>query len=137
VVLTLPWLRRVLANNLTDEVRKLHADKRDVRRERRLVQGIEQSSLYLEAMLVDNSPTPSENVARQEQVLNLSLALQRLPDTQRKALVLQIWQGRSLAEIAEQMGKTPQAVAGLLKRGLRQLRLELNGSEDQQNASSN
>lgn len=133
---TLPWLRRVLSNNLTDEVRKLHADKRDVRRERRLAQAIEQSSIRLEAMLVDSSPSPSENVARKEQVLNLSLALEKLPESQRKAIFLKMWQDRSLLEIATQMGKTPQAVAGLLKRGLRQLRVELHATGKPQDEST-
>lgn len=134
VSVTLPWLRRILANNLTDEVRRLHTDKRDVRRERSLSQAIEQSSLRLEAMLADSSPAPIEQLARQEQVLKLSEVITRLPESQREALVLQAWQGWSLAEIAEHMGRTPQAVAGLLKRGLRQLRQEMgvsDGSTDQ------
>jgi DNA-directed RNA polymerase specialized sigma24 family protein len=41
--------------------------------------------------------------------------------------VLQHWQGWSLADIAEHMGRTPAAVAGLLKRGLSQLRIEMQG----------
>lgn len=44
----LPWLRRILANNLTDEVRKVTADKRDVGREVSLERGIEESSKRLE-----------------------------------------------------------------------------------------
>jgi hypothetical protein len=31
-------------------------------------------------------------------------------------------QGSSLAEISAELGRTPQAIAGLLKRGLAQLR---------------
>jgi RNA polymerase sigma-70 factor (ECF subfamily) len=129
VSVTLPWLRKILANNLTDEVRRLRTGKRDVRRERSLVQSIEHSSLRLEALLQDNSPAPDDHIAQQEQVLQLSEALQRLPDSQREALVLQAWQGWSLAEIAEQMHRTPQAVAGLLKRGLRQLRRDMGSSD--------
>jgi DNA-directed RNA polymerase specialized sigma24 family protein len=36
--------------------------------------------------------------------------------------VLQHWHGFSLAEIGQHMGRSPAAVAGLIKRGLRQLR---------------
>jgi RNA polymerase sigma-70 factor (ECF subfamily) len=125
VNVTLPWLRRILANNLTDEIRRLHSNKRDVRRERSLASAIEQSSIQLEAMLNDSLPSPSDNFVQQEDVLMLSAALDRLPETQRQALVLQVWQGWTLAQIAEHMGKTQQAVAGLLKRGLRQLRQEM------------
>ena len=133
VQISLPWLRRILANNLTDEFRRLRSDKRDIRRQRMIAEAIENSSIRLESLLVDDAPTPAENVLQQEQILNLSVALEKLPQSQRQALVLQVWQGWSLTEIAEHMGKTPQAVAGLLKRGLRQLRTEM-GEAD---ASSN
>ena len=102
-------------------------------RQRMIAEAIENSSIRLESLLVDDGPTPAENVLQQEQILNLSVALEKLPQSQRQALVLQVWQGWSLTEIAEHMGKTPQAVAGLLKRGLRQLRTEM-GEAD---ASSN
>jgi DNA-directed RNA polymerase specialized sigma24 family protein len=36
--------------------------------------------------------------------------------------VLQLWQGWSLARIGEHLGRSPEAVAGLIKRGLKQLR---------------
>ena len=35
---------------------------------------------------------------------------------------MQHWHGCSLAEIGAHLGRTPAAVAGLIKRGLRQLR---------------
>src|SRR6476661_1345101 len=43
------WLRRILARNLTDEVRKLRAEKRDPARERSLDEALEQSSARLDA----------------------------------------------------------------------------------------
>jgi RNA polymerase sigma-70 factor (ECF subfamily) len=121
----LAWLRRVLSNNLTDEIRKLRSAKRDALRERSFDAAIEKSSLRLEAWLVANDPTPSERLHREERMLRLAEALQRLPDAQREALILQHWHGWSLAEIAQHMGRTRDAVAGLLKRGLRQLREDL------------
>jgi RNA polymerase sigma-70 factor (ECF subfamily) len=131
---TLPWLRQALTNNLTDAIRKLRTGKRDVRREMMIHQSIEQSSIRLERMLVDDRSSPSERCDRHEQVLILLQAMENLPEMQREALVLQVWHGKSLAEIAEQLGKTQQAVAGLLKRGLRQLREEMHphdvGSDD-------
>ena len=41
------WLRRTLAHNLADEVRKLNSQKRDVGRERSLEAALEQSSIRL------------------------------------------------------------------------------------------
>ena len=48
----------------------------------------------------------------------------RLPEAQREALVLHYWQGCSLAEIGESLNRSTDSVAGLLKRGLKQLRTE-------------
>ena len=45
------WLRRILARNLADEVRKLAAGKRDLARERSLEQAVERSSANLAAWL--------------------------------------------------------------------------------------
>jgi RNA polymerase sigma-70 factor (ECF subfamily) len=49
-------------------------------------------------------------------------ALAQLSPAQREALILQHWHGWTLAQIGAHMNRTPAAVAGLLKRGLRQLR---------------
>ena len=39
--------------------------------------------------------------------------------------MLQHWHNWSLAEIGEHLGRSPAAVAGLIKRGLKQLRNDL------------
>ena len=49
----------------------------------------------------------------------------RLPESQRDAIELFHLQGLSLREIAKQLGRSESAVAGLLHRGLRQLREEI------------
>ena len=41
--------------------------------------------------------------------------------------MLRYWQGCPLSEIAARMERTPAAVAGLLHRGLRRLRRDLEG----------
>lgn len=120
----LPWLRRILANNLGDELRRMTADKRDVRREVPLQQSVETSSNQLELWLARDF-APNRAIEREEQVLKLVTALARLPDAQRAALTLHYWSGQPLAEIAEHLDRSRDAVAGLIKRGVRQLRLEL------------
>jgi RNA polymerase sigma-70 factor (ECF subfamily) len=55
----------------------------------------------------------------------LDCLLAALPDANREALVMHYCQDRPLVEIAAELGRTPAAVAGLLKRGLRQLREKL------------
>jgi len=119
------WLRRILAHNLVDEVRKLTSDKRDARRERSLQAAIEHSSERLEEWIASAESAPSARLDRQERAVRLAEALGRLPEAQREAIVLQHWHEWSLAEIAAHMGRTRTAVAGLLKRGLSQLRVEM------------
>jgi RNA polymerase sigma-70 factor (ECF subfamily) len=116
------WLRRLLACNLTDAVRLLGRAKRDATRERSLEAAIENSSARLEAWLAAEQSSPSERAQRNEAILRLVNALAVLPEANRQALVLRHCQGLSLAEISERMGRTPPAVAGLLKRGLAELR---------------
>ena len=119
------WLRRILANNLADEIRKLKTEKRDVSRERSLEAALEKSSIRLQAWLADGQSSPSVHAQRQEQALSLSAALAKLPEAQREALVMRHFDGNSLAQIAEHLGRSHAAVAGLLKRGLQQLRNQL------------
>lgn len=119
------WLRRILANNLFDEIRKLKTGKRDLGRERSLEAALEQSSIRLQEWLAAGQSSPSVNARRQEQALHLSAALAKLTDAQREALILRHFHGRSLAQIAEHLGRSHAAVAGLLKRGLQQLRNQL------------
>jgi RNA polymerase sigma-70 factor, ECF subfamily len=116
------WLRRILANNLTDEVRKLRTEGRDVAREQSLEAALEASSARLGAWLAAEQSSPSERALANEQAVFLAQALEQLPEAQREALVLQHWHNWSLAQIGEHLGRSPAAVAGLLHRGLQQLR---------------
>jgi RNA polymerase sigma-70 factor (ECF subfamily) len=116
------WLRRLLACNLADAVRLLRRAKRDAARDRSLEAAIEASSARLEAWLAADQSSPSERAERNEAILRLVDALARLPEANRQALVMRHCHGLSLAEISNRLGRTPAAVAGLLKRGLAELR---------------
>jgi RNA polymerase sigma-70 factor (ECF subfamily) len=116
------WLRQILARNLLD-VRKEHGrDRRDVRREVAPTGELDRSSAQLAGLLAAPGPSPSQVAAGHEQAVRLAAALAELPDAQREALVLQHWHGWTLAQIGEQLDRSPEAVAGLLKRGLKRLR---------------
>lgn len=110
-------------------MRKVHAERRDVRRERSLEAALGASSARLGAWVVSAGPTPSEHCVRDERAVRLAAALETLPPAQREALILQHWQGWKVAQIAEHLGRTRVAVAGLLKRGLARLREELEALE--------
>jgi len=119
------WLRKILANNLADAFRGIGRAKRDIARERSLDASINESSMRLGNLLADDQSSPSQHMDGEERALRLADALAELPEPQREALVLQYWQGWSLSQIAEHLNRTPVAVAGLLKRALRQLREHL------------
>ena len=116
------WLRRTLANNLVDQVRKLGAAKRDMLRERSLEDALNQSSARIADWLAAEQSSPSANLGRQENALRLARALAQLPEQQRQAVELRHLQGLSLKEIAESLGATKTAVVGLLHRGVVKLR---------------
>jgi RNA polymerase sigma-70 factor (ECF subfamily) len=124
------WLRRILARQIADALRDFGRAKRDADREQSLEVSLEQSSLRLGACLAADQSTPSARLRRHERAIRLAEGLARLPEAQHRALVLRHWHGLSLGEIAAEMGRTPAAVAGLLKRGLRQLREILPGDNE-------
>jgi RNA polymerase sigma-70 factor, ECF subfamily len=119
---TAGWLRRALANNLADEIRRLEAGRRDVGRERSLEAALERSSARLEAWLAAEDSSPSERLIRREQALKLADALARLPANQRRAVELRHLRGLSVAEVAASLDSTKTAVVGLLHRGVHKLR---------------
>jgi RNA polymerase sigma-70 factor, ECF subfamily len=122
---TAAWLRRILLNNLADELRKQGAQKRDVALERSLDVALEDSASRLEAWLAAEQSSPSAAAMRHEQMLRLAEAVAALPDAQRRAVELHHLRGLSLAEIAADLGCSKAAVAGLLHRGLKALRRRL------------
>ncbi len=123
------WLRQMLAYSLADAIRAHGRRKRDVARERSLEAAMEQSSAKIEAWLAAEQSSPSQQAMRHEQTIRLAEALATLPEAQREALVLRHCQGWSLADISRQLGRSPAAVAGLLKRGSSKLRELLQDQE--------
>ena len=119
------WLRQMLAHNLADALRALRRDRRDVGREVPLEAARSESAADLADWLAAEQSSPSQRAVKQEEAVRLAEALAELPEAQREALVLQHWHGLTLAEIGTQLGRSPVAVAGLLKRGLKELRTRL------------
>jgi RNA polymerase sigma-70 factor, ECF subfamily len=119
------WLRQILTTTLADFARRFGAGRRDARRERSLEAAMEDSSSRLEAWLAAKQSSPSQRAERQEQLLRLAQALARLPPDQRAALEMKHLQGLSVADIAQRMGRGKRAIVGLLFRGLKRLREDL------------
>ncbi|WP_182870077.1 sigma-70 family RNA polymerase sigma factor [Stieleria mannarensis] len=121
----LAWLRKILAHHLCHLDRDLHRDKRDIRREQSMEQKLAASSMRLEGLLAGDAPTPSQNVAFGESLIQISQAIAQLPDAQADAVRLHYLEGMKLSEVAAELGKSTGAVAGLLHRGMKALRKQL------------
>jgi RNA polymerase sigma-70 factor, ECF subfamily len=124
------WLRQILARNLSNLLRDYTRAKRDVTREWRPDPALEASSVRLERWLAVDQTTPGTAAVREEAAVRVALALSELPGQQREAVILRHWHGRPVAEIAAQLNTTPDAVTGLLYRGLKALRVLLSEGED-------
>jgi RNA polymerase sigma-70 factor (ECF subfamily) len=120
------WLRQILIRRLLNALRDLGRARRDVGRERSLQAAVEQSSARLEAWLAAAQTSPSEQAMRHERLLRLTEALEALPEAQREAITLHHLQDWTLEQVGVHLGRSPAAVAGLIKRGLKQLRGVLN-----------
>ena len=115
---TAAWLRKILVNTMTDAARRFGAQARNLNLERSLAE----SSARLEQWLAADHSSPSAVAMRHEELLRLAEALSQLPSDQRTALELLHLQALSVDEVGERMGRTPAAVGGLLRRGMRKLR---------------
>jgi RNA polymerase sigma-70 factor (ECF subfamily) len=123
------WLRQI--RNLTHAARDYRRVKRNVAREKSIQAAVDESSARLEAWLVAELPTPSQRVQREEDLFRLAAAVERLPPAQREAIELHYWQHQTLSEVAQQLGRSSSAVAGLLHRGLKALKKELRAESDE------
>ena len=123
------WLRQILTNTVIDAVRMYRRTKRDIDREQPWEDAIRGSASRAESWLADRQSTPSQSAERKEQLQALAVALQRLPDAQREAIELFHLQGRSLNDVAIDLGRSGSAVAGLIHRGLKQLRQIMQSEE--------
>jgi RNA polymerase sigma-70 factor, ECF subfamily len=115
------WLRRILGHNLADELRKFRRGKRNLHLEASLQAALDESSARLERWLAIEDGSPSDCAIANEQLVALAAALMKLPEDQRRAVELHHLQGVPSAMVAERLGRTEIAVAGLLRRGLQRL----------------
>jgi RNA polymerase sigma-70 factor (ECF subfamily) len=111
-------LRCNLANALRDH---LYAQRRSLTKEHALGDG--------QAAVPGRGSSPSMHMARRELAERFLTLLDQLPTDQAEALRMRYFEGLSVQEIALALDRSRLAAAGLLKRGLEQLRGALAGEE--------
>jgi RNA polymerase sigma-70 factor (ECF subfamily) len=105
------WVRGILRRNVLDDVKaQAVAQRRAVSAER-----------PLEGDRASPATSPSQKVARLEQVVEIARFVDDLPEAARRTIHLWL-ADHSIREIAQELGKTEQAAASLLKRALEHLR---------------
>ena len=116
------WLRQILARNVYHATRDFQRDKRDVRNERSIENAMDNSAARVEAWLQADQTSPDAKAVKNEQVLLLANSLDSLDEAKRTAIELHYLQGWKLAEVAEYMDRSVSGVAGLVHRGLKELK---------------
>jgi len=115
----LRWLSSIVENTIRDNIDRIHAAKRDVRRQvslDRVATHINRPGL--DAHLPVGTTTPSAVLSLREDLDRLEQAMDRLKPQYREVLVLAKIEGLSCKEIAARQKKNTAAVAMSLSRAI-------------------
>ena len=127
----LAWLRKILAHNTTDFVRRYRSTrKREIGREVPLHVSPPGASGSFHLDPADPGQTPSQVVLQHERELEVAEAIEELPEDYREVVMLRNLQRLSFNEVADRMGRTRPAVQMLWLRALRQLEGLLNDNDN-------
>ena len=125
------WLRQILAHVLANVVRHYEGtQQRDVRLEKSLEEGLDQSSFAMARVLVASQASPSQHAERRELAVLLAEALDCLPAEERELLILRHFEGLTFAEAAQELGRTLDSVKKMWPRALAHLRQAVKEKSD-------
>jgi RNA polymerase sigma-70 factor, ECF subfamily len=109
------WLFRIAANLATDRGRQSG----------RLVL-LGDAPIPEERLDRPGDPTPEERVLQWERAATVRQHMSELPDDQQRALRLRFWEGYSVVEVGERLGRNENATKQLLHRAVTNLRARMN-----------
>ncbi len=118
----LRWLSRIAENRLRNQLQRLHANKRDIRKEVRLNNHrltVEDS--FVAALDAVDTTTPSAIMSKREELDKLTKAIDALKPEYKQVIVLTKIEGLSYKEIGNRLGKSSEAVRKLVSRALEEL----------------
>ena len=118
----LRWIAKIAENRIRDNLKTLHADKRDIRREVPLDHRTTTSEANDTRMSEPvRTTTPSVILSAREDLDKLENAMNLLKPEYREVIVLRQIEGLSLTDIGEKLGKSPDAVRMLTARAMASL----------------
>jgi len=115
----LRWLSKIVENRIRDNVKKFHADKRDIRKEvplRNRAATTEGGTVGAPGPVANT--TPSVIVSKKEDLEKLEEAIGKLRPEYQEALILKRIEGLSYKEIGDRLGKSTDAVGMLVSRAM-------------------
>jgi len=113
------WLSKIAENELRGSLKKLHAEKRDIRREVRLGNyGPTTNDKSIKADEPINATTPSVIMSKKEDLSKLEEAIDGLKPEYREIIVWAKIDELSYKEIGARLGKSVDAVGMLLSRAM-------------------
>ena len=113
------WLSRIADNRLRDNLDRLHADKRDIRKEVRLnSHWATAGDSFVPVAEYADITTPSAIMSRREDLVRLEKAIDALKPEYGEVIVLTKIEGLSHKEIADKLGKSSDAVRKLASRAM-------------------
>ena len=118
----LRWLSRIAENRLRWHLHRLHANKRDIRKEVRL-NGYRPTAedSFVAALDAVDTTTPSAIMSKREELDKLAKAIDALKSEYRHVIVLTKIEVLSYKEIGDRLGKSSEAVRKLVSRAFEEL----------------
>jgi RNA polymerase sigma-70 factor (ECF subfamily) len=114
----LRWLSKIVENRIRDNIEKLHANKRDVRKEIPLNNTSATQDTIVGTFEPIDTATPSLIMSKGEGLNKLEKAIGELKPEYREVIILTKIEGLSHKEVGEKLGKSPDAVRMLLARAM-------------------
>ncbi len=118
----LRWLAKIAQNALRDNLDRLHADKRDIRKEVRLDNYRQTTGAgFVGTPGAIEATTPSVIMSKKEDLYKLEKAIDELKPEYREVIVLTKIEGLSYREIGSRLSKSPDAVRMMVPSAMAEL----------------
>ncbi|MFA5293774.1 MAG: sigma-70 family RNA polymerase sigma factor [Phycisphaerae bacterium] len=114
----LRWVSKIVENRIRDNIEKLHANKRDVRKEIPLSNTSATQDTFVGTFEPIDNTTPSLIMSNGEGLNKLEKAISELKPEYREVIILTKIEGLSHKQVGEKLGKSPDAVRMLLTRAM-------------------
>lgn len=105
----LHWISKLVQNEIRDLADYHGAAKRDLKKEMQKKPDFSTESSVLSKIPANSEYRPSFQIRLKEEVLELEVALDQLPENQRDIIVMRQYEGMSFKEIGEELGSSEDA----------------------------